>query len=190
MSVELTVLGSGSGGNATLLAHAGRYVLIDVGLSYRDVTGRLEQLGVAPASVEAIVITHAHGDHTRGVAVLSRRHEVPVYATEEIRSEWSAPDVVTWGALTPGRAADVCGMGFEPFAVPHDAAAVGFRIDTPAGAIGYATDFGVLTRTMVDRFRNCRAGRRVESRNGAVAGEPVRPVDTDAHRKRGRTSVE
>ena len=156
MSVELTVLGSGSGGNATLLSHRGRCVLIDVGLSYRAVTDRLEQLGVGPASIEAIVITHAHGDHTRGAGVLSRRHDVPVYATEAIRSEWSAPDVATWGMLTPGRAADVCGLGFEPFAVPHDVTAVGFRIDTPDGAIGYATDVGMLTRTMVERFRHCR----------------------------------
>ncbi len=156
MSVELTVLGSGSGGNATLLAHAGRFVLIDVGLSYRDVTGRLEQLGVTPASIEAIVITHAHGDHTRGAGVLSRRHDVPVYATAAIRSEWSTPGVATWGVLTPGRTADVCGLGFEPFAVPHDAAAVGFRIDTPDGAVGYATDVGMLTRAIVGRFRHCR----------------------------------
>ena len=156
MSVELTVLGSGSGGNATLLAHAGRCVLIDVGLSYRDVTRRLEQLGVGPASVEAIVITHAHGDHTRGAGVLSRRHGVPVYATEAIRSEWGTPEVATWGVLTPGRAADVCGLGFEPFAVPHDATAVGFRIDTPDGGIGYATDVGMLTRTIVERFHECR----------------------------------
>lgn len=132
-------------------------VLIDVGLSYRDVKRRLCGLGVEPASVNAIMITHAHGDHTRGARVLSRRHAVPVYTTAAIRAEWGATDVAEWRVLTLGRVSDLCGLRFVPFAVPHDASeTVGFRIDTSDGAIGYATDVGTLTLTMVDRFRDCR----------------------------------
>ena len=132
-------------------------VLIDVGLSYRDVTRRLDGLGIAPASVNAIVITHAHGDHTRGASVFSRRHAVPVYTTAAVRAEWGATDVAEWRALNPGRVEDLCGLRFVPFAIPHDASeTVGFRIDTSDGAIGYATDVGTLTLAMVGRFHDCR----------------------------------
>ena len=151
------MLGSGSGGNATLLASDEALVLIDVGLSYREVAGRLDRLGLDPARVDAIVITHAHGDHTRGAQVLSRRHGVPVYTTAAIRVEWGATNVAEWCTLKPGRSHDLRGFRFFPFAVPHDAAeAVGFRIDTPDGAIGYATDIGTLTPAIIDQFRDCR----------------------------------
>ena len=78
MAVELTVLGSGSAGNATLLSYADTNVLIDIGLSCREVSRRLERMDVNPESISAIMITHAHGDHTRGARVIARRHGVPV----------------------------------------------------------------------------------------------------------------
>ena len=73
IGVQLTVLGSGSGGNATLLVDGNTRVLIDVGLSYQDVSRRLAQLGIDSTAIDALVITHAHGDHTKGVRLFSRR---------------------------------------------------------------------------------------------------------------------
>ena len=157
MAVELTVLGSGSAGNATLVSHEGRNVLIDVGLSYRDVSRRLERLDVTPDNIDAIMITHAHGDHTRGARVLARRHDIPVYTTNGVSSEWGVTDVVDCHTLVPNTAFELAGLRFTPFEIPHDASeAVGFRIDTPEGAIGYATDIGTMTPTLIGRFRDCR----------------------------------
>ena len=150
------MLGSGSGGNATLVTDGACRVLIDAGLSYRELTRRLLGLEVDPAAVDAVFITHAHGDHTRGASLLSRRHGVPVHATAAIRSEWVAGDVAAWRTLRPGRASAVGGLRFVPFAVPHDTAAVGYRVETAEGAIGYATDVGVLTPPIVERLRDCR----------------------------------
>jgi len=157
MAVELTVLGSGSAGNATLVSHAGRNVLIDVGLSYRDVSRRLEQLDVTPDRIDAIMITHAHGDHTRGARTLARRHDVPVYFTDGVRSEWGITDVAECHALVPNTPLELVGLQFVPFEIPHDASeTVGFHIDTPDGAIGYATDIGKMTPLLIERFRDCR----------------------------------
>ena len=157
MPVRLTVLGSGSAGNATLVSHEGGNVLIDVGLSYRDVSRRLERLDVTPDSIDAIMITHAHGDHTRGARVLARRHDVPVYTTDGVRSEWGVRDVAEWHALVPNTALELAGLRFMPFEIPHDASeTVGFRIDTPEGAIGYATDIGTMTPALIERFFDCR----------------------------------
>lgn len=131
-------------------------MLIDAGLSCRDTTRRLASRGVDAASICAIVITHAHGDHTRGAAGLSRKHGVPVYATPTTWGEWAAPEVA-WRPLAAGRSNDVCGFRFVPFAVSHDAAeTLAFRIETAEGVIGFATDIGEVPPDLEKRFRDCR----------------------------------
>ena len=158
MSVLLTVLGSGSAGNATLLQCGETRVLIDVGLSCRETARRLGVIGVAPESVAAVVITHAHGDHTRGAALFSRRYEVPVHATAATRAVWPDPDVWSWGGLACDVPTDIGGFRITPFEVSHDADAetVAFHIGTAAGGIGFATDVGVTTAALGVRFRRCR----------------------------------
>ncbi len=157
MPVLLTVLGSGSGGNATLLQHGESRVLIDVGLSCRETARRLGAIGVAPETVTAVVITHAHGDHTRGAALFSRRYEVPVHATEATRAVWPGPDVWSWGGLECDAPADIGAFRITPFEVPHDAdETVAFHIETAAGGIGFATDVGAATAALRARFRRCR----------------------------------
>ena len=136
--------------------HGERGVLIDVGLSYRQVVRRLAGVGVAPEDVQAVVITHAHGDHTRGAALFSRKHGVPVYTTKAVRADWGDVDLAEWRALRTGRRHDLCGLRFEPFTVPHDASeTVAFRIETGDGLIGFATDIGAMTPGLIERFRHC-----------------------------------
>ena len=155
--MRLTVLGSGSSGNATLLTHGDAHVLVDAGLSCRDLCRRLEQVGVEPDALRAIVITHAHGDHTRGARLLSRRHGLPVHTTAAALCEWQVDDLHDWRELVPSRPLDLCGLRFRPFVVPHDASeTVAFRIDTPEGAVGYATDVGAVTAELAALFSGCR----------------------------------
>lgn len=152
------MLGSGSAGNATLLQHGDERVLIDVGLSYRDVARRLDSIEVAPSTVGAVMITHAHGDHTRGAALFSRRHGVPVYTTVATRAVWGGANVSSWGDLRRDMPTEICGFRFTPFEVSHDAAAetVALCIETQDGAIGFATDVGMVTPTLQARFQDCR----------------------------------
>ena len=148
------MLGSGSAGNATLVSYAGARMLLDVGFSYREVSRRLQEIHVDPGMLDAVLITHAHGDHTRGVRLLSKHHGVPVYATAAAREECGAAD---WFPLLPDAVLELGGLRFIPFEVPHDAAqTIAFRIETPEGAIGYATDVGTLTPALVERFHDCR----------------------------------
>lgn len=151
------MLGSGSGGNSTLVAHRSQGVLIDAGLSYRQIARRLNQIGFNPDLVGAIVITHAHGDHMRGARMFSRRHNVPVYATETIRVDWGKNDIAMWRDLWTNKNQNICGLTFYPMKISHDASeTLAFRIDTLEGAIGFATDIGVITPELVDHFRGCR----------------------------------
>ena len=151
------MLGSGSGGNAALLSHGDAHVLIDAGLSCRDLCRRLEQVGVAPEALRGIVITHAHGDHTRGARLLSQRCGLPVYSTAGALREWQVSDLHDWRELVPPRTLVLCGLRFRPCVVPHDASeTVAFRIDTPEGAVGYATDVGAVTGELAALFSGCR----------------------------------
>lgn len=151
-------------------------VLVDVGLSYREVARRLETIHEEPAGVSAILITHAHGDHTRGARLFSRRHGVPVYTTAGVRREWAVEDLAAWRALTPGGVLELGDLRFHPFVIPHDASeTVGFRIETPEGAVGFATDIGAVTSQLVELFADCRV--LVIESNHAVELLRVSPYD-------------
>ncbi len=133
-------------------------LLIDIGLPYRQVVRRLESLGVEPDSIRGILITHAHLDHVQGAARFARRHRVPIYGTGPTFGSWRmrVPANFERVELRPGARLDLCGLRIHPFPVPHDAAeTVGFRIETPRGAIGFATDIGTVTPALAERFRDC-----------------------------------
>lgn len=86
--MRVAILGSGSGGNAVVVASRGRRLLIDAGFSCREIERRLECLGEDGATFDALLLTHEHQDHCRGVDVFARRHGVPIYATGGTLAEW------------------------------------------------------------------------------------------------------
>jgi phosphoribosyl 1,2-cyclic phosphodiesterase len=77
---SLTVLGSGSSGNAAIVATEHCRLLVDGGLSARQIVVRLEQCGVTPEQLDGVLLTHEHGDHVCGLEVLCRKFHVPIYA--------------------------------------------------------------------------------------------------------------
>ncbi|MCC6143506.1 MAG: MBL fold metallo-hydrolase, partial [Candidatus Hydrogenedentes bacterium] len=77
-----SLLGSGSSGNALFIRSATTKILIDNGLSHKEIKRRIDLLGEAIENLAAIFVTHEHGDHVRGVGVLSRKYGIPVYLTE------------------------------------------------------------------------------------------------------------
>jgi phosphoribosyl 1,2-cyclic phosphodiesterase len=86
--VQMTVLASGSRGNATVIAAAGTRLLVDAGLSCRELLRRMAMVGEDPAQLDAILITHEHLDHVAGLAVLARRLGIPVFFTEATHRAW------------------------------------------------------------------------------------------------------
>ncbi|MGD8312544.1 MAG: MBL fold metallo-hydrolase, partial [Gammaproteobacteria bacterium] len=78
-------LGSGSRGNATLVEYQGTLVMIDCGFSCRETERRMARLGCHPAELAALLVTHEHGDHVRGVAPLARKYGFPVWLTHGTR---------------------------------------------------------------------------------------------------------
>lgn len=145
--MRVCVLGSGSGGNATLIQAGDTRVLVDAGFSAKDLARRLDSIGVSPESVAAVVITHDHGDHTRGAGVFARRHGVPIYLTEATQAACSGLFRGT-ETLVPYRASfpfTIGSLRIEPFITVHDAAdpvAVAVVDEETGARVGVATDLG------------------------------------------------
>src|SRR3546814_4308315 len=93
--IRFAMLGSGSKGNATLIEHGSTRILVDFGFQLRETEARLLRLGVEPASLAAVIVTHEHSDHLGGVGRLARKHGVPVYMHYGTPHEWTDPDVPT-----------------------------------------------------------------------------------------------
>lgn len=142
-------LGSGSAGNCTAIVHDGTVVLVDCGFSARETARRLTEAGLKPAEVSAILVTHEHGDHVRGIDVFVRRHapDCAVYASGGTLA--AARNAVSAGATHRVRAGESFGVGsldIVAFRTSHDATEpVGYRVSAEGCSIGIATDTGVLT---------------------------------------------
>ncbi|MDB4359149.1 MBL fold metallo-hydrolase [Verrucomicrobiales bacterium] len=152
----MAVLGSGSSGNCALVSLGETRVLIDAGLSAKQICLRLEALGVDPDELSAIVLTHEHGDHTRGIDVFCRKRALPIYATLHtcavVRENVSSP--VIWTQFDSGSGFEIGSMKIESFSVPHDAVdPVGFVFRCEESSLGVLSDVGHVTRMIVDRLK-------------------------------------
>jgi len=149
--MRVVVLGSGSRGNAVVVESQGRRILLDAGFSCRMLEQRMAGAGIDAASLEAVVLTHEHGDHVRGVDRLARKHRLPVYATAgtlDHTSGLSAQARKQCHTVASGRPQEVAGFEIEPFTIPHDASEpVGFVVSAPDGCrLGLAGDIGSRSR--------------------------------------------
>lgn len=147
--LRVVFLGSGSAGNATVVTDGSTTLLVDCGFSARETARRMSLAGLQAEHVSAILVTHEHGDHIRGVEVFQRRHGMaPVACTAGTR-EAAGFDALTGEVvrLKPGEPTRFSTLSVVPFRTSHDAAEpVGFRIESDNGrSIGLATDTGLLT---------------------------------------------
>lgn len=143
--MEFCTLASSSSGNAALLRCGGSALLLDAGISARRIAQSLAQLGMTPDELDAVLITHEHGDHVAGLATLVKKYGVPVFASRGTTPllPQSAPMLRRFDA---GGAFAVGAFEIRSFRTSHDAAdSVDFRIDTPDGSVGALTDTGYVT---------------------------------------------
>jgi phosphoribosyl 1,2-cyclic phosphodiesterase len=140
----LTVLASGSGGNAFLVEFGGERLLVDAGLSLDALERALARVGTAPEALRAVVLTHEHDDHARGAGPLGRARGVRVYATAATSAAAGASlDGADVRPFTVHAAFGVGPFEVSPFPVPHDAAEpVGLTIAAGGRRVVIATDLG------------------------------------------------
>jgi len=159
MTLGFTLLGSGSSGNATLISDGAVNVLLDVGLSGKETVRRLGECGVEPREISAIVVSHEHGDHCRGVTPFARDLEIPVFISEAaLAASEIRIDEARCSVIRPGVPFDVFGIQFTPFSVPHDAAdPLAFCIENEGVKVAIVLDLGYLTNLAIERLKGCDA---------------------------------
>jgi phosphoribosyl 1,2-cyclic phosphodiesterase len=157
--LRIALLASGSKGNAVFLENGGTRLLIDAGLSSREIVRRLALIGVDAADLHAILISHDHTDHIRGAGTLARRFKIPLVASYPTRR--AGENLLTKAQTVEfeaGYSFEFRDLLIDPFPITHDAAdPVGFTIESGEGRIGFATDLGMVTRLVADKLQGCRA---------------------------------
>ena len=155
--MRLAVLASGSGGNAAVLEAGDACVLIDCGISYRQLGSRMKALGMSPGQIQAVLLTHEHDDHVRGLEVFLRHHRVPVLATPGTVEAMPSPPADVQ-PLASGRELCLGNLKVLPVETSHDAREpVGFVVENRGRRVGMVTDTGVLTELLVERLSGCHA---------------------------------
>jgi phosphoribosyl 1,2-cyclic phosphodiesterase len=171
--MKFTVLGSGSTGNAVLISAGRTNVLVDAGLSAREIIRRIAAMGVDAAALSGIIITHEHSDHAGGLRVLLNSVSCPVFMSPLTRDAYLS-DRRGFGGEEPRKRADAVNgrvaeiessrdfrvgeIDFHPFTVPHDAADnFGFTATHAGVKIATLMDFGHITTLIRQRLRDCAA---------------------------------
>lgn len=171
--MKVSVLGSGSTGNAVLLIANGTRVLVDAGLSARETARRMSMLGEDPNSLDGILITHEHGDHSNGLRVLIKDLDCPVFISAKTCDAYVRERRNVAGdeprrravalrdrtvEIDSGHDFRIGEIDFHPFTVPHDAVD-NFGFTATQGGVKVATlmDFGHVTTLITERLRGCAA---------------------------------
>jgi phosphoribosyl 1,2-cyclic phosphodiesterase len=153
------LLASGSKGNSLLVEAGETRILIDAGLSARELLNRLSKIGLQGSDLDAIIISHEHTDHIRGAGALARKIGKPVlisYSTHGQSTKLFAKTETI--EFESGCSFAFRDLLIDPFPTTHDTCdPVGFVIDSSEGRVGMATDLGTATRLVKEKLKGCKA---------------------------------
>jgi len=158
--MKISILGSGSSGNATFIGSGATRILVDAGFSCRKIEEKLNAIGESAAELSAVLLTHEHMDHIAGAGILSRKYDIPLYLTAESHEAGRARLGEVPGELIRYIRGDfILGDDLEviPFDVMHDAVrTMGFRLNSDDGrSVAIATDIGHVDNVVRENFRDC-----------------------------------
>jgi len=172
MAMRMTILASGSRGNATVLSSSRASILVDAGISAKETLKRMKAAGEDPANLTAILISHEHNDHVTGLAVLARKLRVPVYITEATYYAWRRSTRDSEGKparlerlehFRAGKTFSIGDITVSPFTTSHDAIdPCGFTFRADGVKFGIVTDLGYMSANVKDALRGCD-GLMIES---------------------------
>lgn len=152
------MLGSGSRGNATLVASRNCMVMIDCGFSLAESTRRLSRLGVEPEQLDAVLVTHEHSDHISGVGKLARRYGLAVWMTRGTQRVWKDELAARAEAVSPHCGFSIGDIEVQPFPVPHDACEpCQYVLEHQGKKLGILSDAGKITPHICAQLDGCDA---------------------------------
>lgn len=177
----LTILGSGSRGNATVIHCPGGKILLDAGFSAKELCARMEKRGIGPEEIRAILITHEHNDHVQGCRVFADKFKLPVYLTPDTAQAMKARREIAHEIvlISAGCRFDLCGATVEPFSVSHDVAdAVAYTFRVQEMKLGYATDLGCTNMLVINKLCGCSVLVLESNYDPERLRNSVRPLQT------------
>jgi phosphoribosyl 1,2-cyclic phosphodiesterase len=159
MSLFVTALNSGSNGNCFYIGNEKEAVLVDAGISCRETERRLERLGLSMKKVKALFISHEHGDHIRGVRMLAKKYQLPVYSTPGTLNDGHLPpDHPFKFKLSPYQPVTIGNLMVMAFPKNHDANdPQSFIIRHDGICVGVFTDIGEPCEHVIKHFKCCHA---------------------------------
>lgn len=157
--VEICAIASGSNGNCYYIGNGEDAVLVDAGISRRQVLERMAKSGLNANKIRAIFISHEHADHFRGVRVLSKKLGVPVYMTSKTWDRsWHPDRPEQVKVFSPGEVVKVGSFSIHTFLKNHDAAEpCSFRIEHEGMNVGVFTDIGAACNNVMEQVGLCQA---------------------------------
>lgn len=159
MTLYIASLNSGSNGNCYYIGNDRESVLIDAGIPCRETERRMRRLGLSLETVKGIFISHEHDDHIRGLEVLSKRYQLPVYISNSTREQLRMklePHLLR--VLDPREPVTVGALTVRPFPKTHDASdPCSFVVASPTVRVGVFTDLGTVCNALIRHFRDCHA---------------------------------
>ena len=150
--MKFTSLFSGSSGNSYLLETDNSKILIDAGKSGIKIEKELNKLNVSPNEIDAILLTHEHTDHFQSVSTLSRKYQIPVFVSLNIRNllDFKTPDEYIH-TFDPSKKFNINDINISPFQLSHDSIdPVGFSFDNNNSKISIATDTGIFNEDLIN----------------------------------------
>ncbi len=148
---------SGSSGNAIFVASGETRLLVEAGLSGKRIIEALCSIGEKPSDISAILVSHEHSDHIRGAGILSRKFNLPIYASE---GTWRGMEHMIGPVLECNKRVfssyapfDIGEITVTPFSIPHDAnEPVGYSFSTSGKKVTIATDIGHISMELLNNF--------------------------------------
>ncbi|MEG1720707.1 MAG: MBL fold metallo-hydrolase [Pseudoflavonifractor sp.] len=169
---EVCTIASGSSGNCLVMTDGVTHILVDAGISARRICKALRELGIDPADLAGILVTHEHSDHVSGLTTLLKQLPIPVYATRATGRQlcYRIPAMELYlHDFEPGDSFELGSMGVETFPTPHDAAgSTGYALRCGCRKAAVVTDLGEVTAAVLDGIQGadllvCEANHDVET---------------------------
>lgn len=155
--LHLHILGSGSKGNCALIEGPRGLIMIDDGLSRRETLKRMAELGLSADNVSALLITHEHSDHIKGLDVWCKHWHGPLFASRGTLSGKENLSHLPVEEFDPGDILSIAGIHVQTYSTSHDVInPVGYRFDALDDSIGFATDTGELSSQAMNTLKDCR----------------------------------
>ena len=156
--MQFASLGSGSRGNSTLIEADGTAILVDCGFSMRETERRLQRLTRQIEQVTAILVTHEHGDHVRGVASLAKKYDIPIWSSRGTAKAAKLEGLAQWNCIDIHQQFEIQAIQVQPIPVPHDAKEpCQFIFSDGDWRLGVLTDTGSITPYIEQQYSACDA---------------------------------